>query len=161
MFAGKQHPGSIHGQQVGVASLAIARLQKDMLSLERAPQIRATYIVKDEFIKRYGDEIGRMCYAEAKKKSFDDESATIFNSKLQRIWPELREELKAHMMDPDEMRAILKSAGGPTTATELGLSVPLWRKAMKHARDVRNRWSFLDMADDCGFLDEFLARDAQ
>jgi glycerol-1-phosphate dehydrogenase [NAD(P)+] len=161
MFAGKQHPSSIHGQQVGVASLAIARLQKEMLSLERTPQIRATHIVKDEFIKRYGDEIGRMCYAEAKKKSFDDESATIFNSKLQRLWPQLREELKVHMMEPDEMRAILKSAGGPTTATELGLSVPLWRKAMKHARDVRNRWSFLDMADDCGFLDEFLARDAQ
>jgi glycerol-1-phosphate dehydrogenase [NAD(P)+] len=161
MFAGKQHPGSIHGQQVGVASLAIARLQKEMLAMDKPPQIRATHIVKDEFIKRYGDEIGRMCYGEAKKKSFDAEGAAKFNHKLERLWPELREELKKFMMDPDEMRTILKSAGGPTTATELGLSVSVWRKAMKYGRDVRNRWSFLDLADDCGLLDEFLVHDVQ
>ena len=28
-------------------------------------------------------------------------------------------------------------------------------------RDVRNRWSFLDLADDAGLLDDFLSRDAQ
>ena len=37
----------------------------------------------------------------------------------------------------------------------------VWRKAMKHARDVRNRWSFLDLADDAGLLDEFLNNDPQ
>jgi glycerol-1-phosphate dehydrogenase [NAD(P)+] len=29
MFTGKDHPGTTHGQQVGVASLAIARLQNE------------------------------------------------------------------------------------------------------------------------------------
>jgi glycerol-1-phosphate dehydrogenase [NAD(P)+] len=161
MFAGKQHPGTTHGQQVGVASLAIARLHKAMLDMDKPPQIHATHIDKDEFIKRYGDDIGLMCYSEARKKSFDDEGAAVFNRKLERLWLELREELKKFMMDPDEMQAILKSAGGPTTATELGLSVSVWRKAMKYARDVRNRWSFLDLADDCGLLDEFLVHDVQ
>lgn len=161
MFAGKQHPGTTHGQQVGVASLAIARLHKAMLDMDKAPQIHATHINKDEFIKRYGDDIGQLCYREARKKSFDAEGAAAFNRKMERLWPELREELKKFMMDPDEMQAILKSAGGPTTATELGLSVPVWRKAMKYGRDVRNRWSFLDLADDCGLLDEFLVHDVQ
>ena len=41
------------------------------------------------------------------------------------------------------MAATLKAAGGATTATELGLPVNLWRRSMKYARDVRNRWSFL------------------
>jgi glycerol-1-phosphate dehydrogenase [NAD(P)+] len=41
------------------------------------------------------------------------------------------------------------------------LSIPIWRNAMKYGRDVRNRWSFLDLADDCGLLDEFLAQDVQ
>jgi glycerol-1-phosphate dehydrogenase [NAD(P)+] len=80
---------------------------------------------------------------------------------LDRVWPELRAELKAMMMDPDDIAAIISSAGGPTTATELGLSRDVWRKAMKHARDVRNRWSFLDLADDAGLLDEFLLNDPQ
>ena len=102
-----------------------------------------------------------MCYTEAKKKAFDKKGADAFNDKLERLWPELREELQAFAMDPAEMEAALKAAGGATTATEMGLPRKIWRDAMKYARDVRNRWSFLDLADDAGLLDDFLARDAQ
>jgi glycerol-1-phosphate dehydrogenase [NAD(P)+] len=161
MFAGKNHPGTTHGQQVGVASLAMARLQRELLSLDRPPKIHATQIVEAEFVSRYGEDIGRMCYAEARKKAFDAEGAAAFNGKLERLWPELRHELHAFLLDPADMKAALGAAGGPVTATELGLSVELWRQSMKHARDVRNRWSFLDLADDAGLLDDFLARDPQ
>ena len=161
MFAGKQHPGTIHGQQVGVATLAIARLQKEMLNMARAPKIKATHILEDEFITRYGKQLGPLCFSEAKKKAFDVRSAAAFNDRLEQIWPQLREELSAFMIDPDDLKKIIASAGGPTTATELGLSVSVWKDAMKYGRDIRNRWSFLDLADDCGLLDEFLAQDAQ
>jgi glycerol-1-phosphate dehydrogenase [NAD(P)+] len=117
--------------------------------------------VEAEFIDRYGKAVGSMCFSEAKKKAFDKHGATAFNDKLENLWPELRDELQAFVMDPAEMAATLKAAGGPTTATELGLPLNLWRRSMKYARDVRNRWSFLDLADDAGLLDEFLARDPQ
>ena len=161
MFAGKDHPETTHGQQVGVASLAIARLQNEILKMDQPPKIRTTHIVEAEFIERYGEDLGAMCYDEARKKSFDKLGAAAFNDKLERLWPELRQELQAFVMNPAEMEATLRAAGGATTATELGLSVKLWRQAMKYARDVRNRWSFLDLADDAGLLDEFLARDPQ
>lgn len=161
MFAGAAHPGTTHGQQVGVASLAIARLHHELLALDTPPLIRATHIEEREFIARYGEDIGRMCYAEAKKKSFDRAGAEAFNRKLADLWPQLREELKPMLMDPAKMKATIAAAGGPTTATELGLDRRLWRNAMKFARDVRNRWSFLDLADDAGLLDDFLDRDEQ
>ena len=161
MFAGPAHPGTTHGQQVGVASLAIARLHHQLLALDRPPEIAPTHIVESEFIQRYGTEIGRLCCAEAKKKSFDKAGASAFNRKLQDIWPQLREELRPMLMDPAAMQATLAAAGGPTTATELGLPRKIWRDAMKYARDVRNRWSFLDLADDAGLLDDFLDRDEQ
>ncbi|MDO8351980.1 MAG: iron-containing alcohol dehydrogenase, partial [Aestuariivirga sp.] len=161
MFAGKNHPGTTHGQQVGVASLAIARLQNEILKLDKPPKIRATHIVEAEFIDRYGEAIGSMCYGEAKKKSFDKQGVAAFNDKLERLWSELRHELQPFIMDPAKMAATLRAAGGATTATELGLPVKLWRRSMKYARDVRNRWSFLDLADDAGLLDDFLARDPQ
>lgn len=161
MFAGPAHPGSRHGQQVGVASLAIARLHHQILALDTPPLIRATPLVEAEFIERYGPEIGRMCFAEASKKSFDRPGAEAFNRKLKSLWPQLREELRPMLMDPAEMRKTLAAAGGPVTATELGLPRSIWRDAMKHARDVRNRWSFLDLADDAGLLDDFLDRDEQ
>jgi glycerol-1-phosphate dehydrogenase [NAD(P)+] len=161
MFAGPAHPGTTHGQQVGVASLAIARLQAEMLSLEKVPKIKPTHIVEAEFIDRYGREIGMMCYAEAKKKAFDQKGADQFNAKLNELWPQLREELKAFAMDPTEMEKALREAGGPVTTSEMGLPRKIWRDAMKYARDVRNRWSFLDLADDSGLLDDFLSRDPQ
>ncbi len=161
MFAGPAHPGTTHGQQVGVASLAIARLHHQLLALDRPPLIKPTHIVEAEFIERYGVEIGRMCYAEAKKKSFDRPGAEAFNRKLSAMWDELRDELRPMLMDPARMKAAILAAGGPTTATELGLPRKVWRDAMKFARDVRNRWSFLDLADDAGILDDFLDRDEQ
>jgi len=161
MFAGPAHPGSKHGQQVGVASLAIARLHHELLALDAPPLIRATHLVEAEFIARYGPEIGRMCFAEARKKSFDQPGAEAFNRKLKDLWPQLRDELRPMLADPAEMRKTLAAAGGPVTATELGLPRSIWRDAMKHARHVRNRWSFLDLADDADLLDDFLDRDEQ
>ncbi len=161
MFAGEEHPGTTHGQQVGVASLAIARLQNEILALDKPPRIKPTHIVEDDFVARYGEAIGRMCFKEAQKKSFDAKGADAFNKKLALLWPELRAELNGFAIKPEDMQATLASAGGPVTATELGLSRKLWHDAMKYARDVRNRWSFLDLADDAGLLDDFLARDRQ
>jgi glycerol-1-phosphate dehydrogenase [NAD(P)+] len=161
MFAGDDHPGTVHGQQVGVASIAMARLHDMLFSLPKPPKIQATKIDRSDFQSRYGADIGGMMFAEAKKKSFDANGADAFNARLEKIWPELCAECKAMMMPAAEIARIISSAGGPTSATELGLPRDLWRKAMKHARDVRNRWSFLDLADDAGLLDEFLLNDPQ
>jgi len=161
MFAGAAHPRTTHGQQVGVASIALARLHKQLLALESWPEVSPTHISEAGFVLRYGAEIGRMMFAEAAKKSLDKPGAAAVNEKLSVIWPQLREELRVMMIDPDEMAEIIRSAGGPTTATELGLPRDIWRKAMKHGRDVRNRWSFLDLADDAGLLDAFLNSDPQ
>ncbi len=161
MFAGPAHPGSTHGQQVGVASLALARLHHQLLALDTPPFIKATRIEESEFVARYGSSIGRMCFAEARKKTFDRAGAETFNRRLAEVWPQLQDELRPMLMDPVKMAAALRAAGGPVTATELGLPRKLWRDAMKFARDVRNRWSFLDLADDAGLLDDFLDRDEQ
>ncbi len=161
MFAGAAHPGTTHGQQVGVATVTLARLHRFLLSLDKAPQIKATQISETDFVQRYGASIGRMMFAEAKKKSFDTEGAARFNRRLAEVWPQLRAELKAMMIDPDELQHMLREAGGPVTASDLGLPRDIWRRAMKHARDIRNRWSFLDLADDAGLLDDFLTHDPQ
>jgi glycerol-1-phosphate dehydrogenase [NAD(P)+] len=64
--------------------------------------------------------------------------------------------LKAFLLPPKVMEGALTAAGGPTSAAGLGLPVKIWRDAVKYARDIRNRWSFLDLADDSGILDDFL-----
>ncbi len=161
MFAGRAHPGSTHGQQVGVASLAIHRLQHELLALPEAPVIRPTRIDEAAMLQRYGPKLGPYCIAEFRKKSLDAADARGLNNHLAALWPALRTELAAFALPPAAMHTALKAAGGPTTATELGLSREIWRDAMKYGREIRNRWSFLDLADDAGLLDDFLDRDPQ
>ena len=38
--AGERHPGTLHGQQVGVASLTMARLQEQLLASETPPVVK-------------------------------------------------------------------------------------------------------------------------
>ena len=161
MFAGRDHPGTKHGQQVGVASIALARLHQQLFSMNKPPRVKPTKISETDFVLRYGESMGRMMHGEARKKALDERGADQFNERLAEIWPELREESMKYLMPATEISRIIAASGGPTTATGLGLPRDVWRNAMKYARDVRNRWSYLDLADDAGLLDEFLSHDPQ
>ncbi|MBR0900214.1 iron-containing alcohol dehydrogenase [Bradyrhizobium tropiciagri] len=154
-FAGKRHPGSLHGQQVGIASLSMARLQQQMLSSDRPPSIGATPIDATDMARRFGEEVAAQCLAELKQKAFDANGATAFNRKLEETWPALRLELAGFTIPVDEMKRLLSAAGGATTAAELGVPIDLYHEAIIHCREMRNRFSFLDIAADAGTLDAF------
>ena len=156
MFASDDHPGTTHGQQVGAASLAMARLQQKILALDEPPQIGPTMIDEAGVLRRYGAEIGRFCIAECRQKAISAAQANELNRRLRELWPELRAELQSMALPISVMKGALDAAGGPVDADSLGLPRPVWRKALKYAREIRGRWSFLDLADDAGLLDDFL-----
>jgi glycerol-1-phosphate dehydrogenase [NAD(P)+] len=156
-FARERHPGTLHGQQVGVASLTMARLQQRMLASERPPVIEPTRIDEAGMARRMGGEIAAQCLAELRRKAFDESGAAAFNDKLARLWPALRAELAAFIIPVDEMTRLLAAAGGPTTARDLGLPKGFYREATLHCREMRNRFSFLDIAADAGYLGDFAA----
>lgn len=156
-FAGPDHPGSLHGQQVGVASLTMARLQQAMLASERPPEVRPTRIDEPGMVRRMGAEVTAQCRSELERKAFDRESAAAFNRKLAELWPALRAECSAFTLPVAEMIRLLDASGGPTTAAGLGLRPEVYREAVLHCREMRNRFSFLDIAADAGMLDAFAA----
>jgi len=156
MFAGPHHPGTTHGQQVGVASLVMARLQHKILAQETPPRVKATVVDEAAMTARYGPELAPLCLAEMRKTALDDRQAAAFNERLAAEWPTLRAELKAMMLPVLRMEETLKAAGGPVSAAELGLPRPVWHDAIRYAREIRGRWSFLNLAADAGLLEEFL-----
>jgi glycerol-1-phosphate dehydrogenase [NAD(P)+] len=159
MFAGQRHPGTTHGQQVGVASLAMARLQHWLLAFESPPMVRPTVVDEAAMLKRYGPGIGPRCIDEFRRKALDAAGAAALNAKLNALWPDLRRELRPMLLPVETMRGALAAAGGPTTADELGLDREIWRNALLYAREIRNRWSFLDLAADAGLLEDFVKRE--
>ena len=156
-FAGERHPGTLHGQQVGVASLTMARLQQGMLADPRPPVVRPTRIDPDDMARRMGADVAAQCVGELRAKAFDAAGAGRFNDRLAELWPALRRELAPFVIPVDEMTRLLTAARGPRTAAELGLDAGFYREAVLHCREMRNRFSFLDIAADAGTLDSFAA----
>lgn len=151
-FAGARHPGTTHGQQVGVASLTMARLQHALLARETPPRVRPTHIDRADLETRLDPDNAQKCIAEWSLKALDERGAAELNDKLDALWPELRAECAAFMLPVAEMHAALAAAGGATTAVELGLDPALYREAVLHAREMRNRYSALDLLADSGEL---------
>ncbi len=154
-FAGDRHPGTLHGQQVGVASLTMARLQKKILSRSAAPAISATRIEFDDMVRRMGSRIAPECKAEWEKKAFTETGAERFNERLDALWPRLRREIEPFTVSVGRMSSMLEAAQGPRTAAELGLPAEFYREAVCHSHEMRNRFSFVDIASGAGLLEEF------
>jgi glycerol-1-phosphate dehydrogenase [NAD(P)+] len=154
-FAGERHPGTLHGQQVGVASLSMARIQNWLLGQDRPPTLRPTRIDEADMARRMGPEIAAQCAVEYRRKALDADRAARLNERLQDIWPDLRRECLQWAVPVDEMRAQLAAAGGATSAAELGLPSEFYREAVRHGHEMRNRFGFVDLACDAGLLDDF------
>ncbi|MEM7299695.1 MAG: iron-containing alcohol dehydrogenase [Pseudomonadota bacterium] len=152
-FAGDRHPGTLHGQQVGVATLSMARIQSSFLSSETPPEVAPTRIDFDSMVERMGEEVAAQCLEEYKKKALDTEGADAFNKKLAAMWPQLRQECLDMSVPVERIRERLSLAGAPMSAGDLGLSVEFYREAVRHAHEMRNRFSFADIACDAGTLD--------
>lgn len=158
-FAGDGHPGTLHGEQVGVASLTMARLQHQILSSDTPPTVRPTRIDEAGMVRRMGPEIAAQCLEEYRKKALDQAGADRLNARMNEIWPQLRQECLGFAIQADEMERLLRAAGGATTAAELGVPVDFYREAVLHCREMRNRFSVLDIAHDAGLLADFAAEE--
>ncbi len=156
-FAGERHPGSLHGEQVGVATLTMARIQQHLLAGEKPPKIKPVVIDFDDMARRMGPDIAAQCREQRQKKAIDPVRAEQLNAKLEQIWPELRAECREFAIPVDEMRNWLETAGGKTTAKALGIHVDLYREAVMHAHEMRDRFSFADLAGASEILDALAA----
>jgi len=154
-FAGDRHPGTLHGQQVGVGVITMARLQAQMLASASAPVLRPTALDPEGMARRMGQAVAAECVSDIAPKTFDDRATQALNEKLQDIWPDLRNELARFILPLPEMERLLRASGGPATARELGVPVDFYREAVIHCREMRNRYSFLDLAADSGILVDF------
>ncbi|BBE73993.1 iron-containing alcohol dehydrogenase [Oharaeibacter diazotrophicus] len=156
-FAGERHPGTVHGQQVGVTSVTMARLQARILASETAPRIGPIRVDEDGIRRRYPAAAVDDCLKAAGRKALDAEAAAAFNDRLAALWPSLRAELLAVAVPADEIAAHIRAAGGGATAAEIGMDRDLYREAVRHSAEMRDRFSMLDLAAGMGILDDFIA----
>lgn len=155
-FAGDRHPGTVHGQQVGVSSVTMARLQEIILASDKAPQIRPTRFDEAEIRARYPATAVDHCLAASRAKVLDAAAAERFNAELEALWPQLRRTLQEMAIPSATLAAHVRAAGGGATPQEIGIDRDLYREAVRYSKEMRNRYSMLDLAADMGVLEQFI-----
>lgn len=154
MMGGEVAHAALHGEQTGVAALAMARLQARILAEERAPVLLWSKLTRETLRAHYGDDLGDACWRECEGKLPDRDLADIWSARLEAAWPALRARIGAIAIEPARLEAILVRAGAPTTPVAIGIPERLFFAACMHAREIRDRYTFLDLAADmAGHLD--------
>ena len=150
------HPKTLHGEQVGIATWSMARLQTALLGAAEAPVLSPLPIDPERYRQDYG-RLAPACLEAVRRKPFDPAGTERLNRRLAERWPAIRERLLAVMLPSAEIERVMRAAGAPLTAAELGVDPVLYRRAVGGAHELRDRYCFLDLAAQAGRLAEFAA----
>lgn len=146
---------ALHGEQVGVATLTVARLQARLLGQDRPPRLKPTR-VDDAAIRAHFGESGDDCVKEFRAKALDAAQTERVNAALERNWAGWRAEMAAKSVAPGVLEAALTASGAPRTPDALGWTKDVYRTAVVWARRIRNRYTCLDLIDDSVGLNAWL-----
>jgi glycerol-1-phosphate dehydrogenase [NAD(P)+] len=80
---------------------------------------------------------------------------------LKERWAEIRETLETLCPEPASLQDALHRAGAPTTPADLGMSVEEVEQALLGAREIRGRYTVLDLAAEVGLLDGWARETAE
>ena len=71
---------------------------------------------------------------------------------MSHVWRDLAKRVGDATVAATRLTRIMAHAGGPTTPADIGVSSAFFAGAVRNARFLRDRYTFLDLADDSGYL---------
>jgi glycerol-1-phosphate dehydrogenase [NAD(P)+] len=146
-----QAPGALHayhGEQIGVCTLAMAGIQDRILAGDTPPILRPTTLGRHDLVEHFGPLAGDGCWREHEHKFFDGPFTEQLNARLATSWDAMRARMRRVTPGANKLRQLLASAGAPSEPADLGWSPELFAAAIRYARGIRNRYTFLDLAAD-------------
>jgi glycerol-1-phosphate dehydrogenase [NAD(P)+] len=157
MFAGADHPGTSHGEQVGVATLSMSELGSRILGADGPPRMHPTVIPEADLRRRFGDQTAATMIEQTSRKALDEAQAAALNARFEREWDAIARQLGAAMRPTGQIREAMRTAGCHLTGGDLGLKPGFYRDAIRYSRFIRDRFTMLDVAGDSGQLEAFAA----
>ncbi|MBL8702834.1 MAG: iron-containing alcohol dehydrogenase [Alphaproteobacteria bacterium] len=140
-------PMSFHGEQIGVTTLTMARLQERVLASE-APRVHPCTLDQAALVAKFGPELGASCWTDYQRKRVDTTRAERINAVLAARWDAIRTSIADILRPARELEAVLRRADAPLTPAALGWPEPFYARAVAEARLIRDRYTFLDFAAD-------------
>jgi glycerol-1-phosphate dehydrogenase [NAD(P)+] len=130
----------------------MARLQSRLLD-GSAPVVAADRSKEADFIARFGPVVGPSCWQEFSEKRMTAQSADALNHRISTGWEQIRAAIGAIFTPVEKLEGVLRTAGADTSPEALHWPRPVYEDAVRHAREIRNRYTFLDLAADARLLD--------
>ena len=156
MFAGDKHPGTSHGEQVGIATISISKFQNAILKKDQPPIISPTIIPEDEIIQKIGAPMLETIKKAMEPKMFDQKKAEETNEYFSKHWLEFVEPLREKMLDYEVIWNSMGDCGALRTAEDAKLDSNFYQDALKYGRFIRDRYTILDLAGDSNQLDSLI-----
>lgn len=151
MLAPPARPPVLHGEQIAVTTLSLARLQHTMLAGPR-PALSPDTVDDEAIVKQFGPGLATSVRKEFAQKRLDRGRADELNDRLARDWDAIRNRVAAVLMPFERIEATLRAAGAPLTPADIALDRSFYEQALLHAREIRNRFTMLDLAAASGRL---------
>jgi glycerol-1-phosphate dehydrogenase [NAD(P)+] len=143
---GEDLPHTFHGEQIAVASVAMARLQDQILRRVEPPRLRPSIVDRATVLAHFGPEQGEAAWREVEPKLLGPAETEALNERIARGWPQIRDRILSVTLGAPRMIEIATRAGVATSPEQLGWPPALLPQALAHAWMMRNRYTFLDLA---------------
>lgn len=158
-LAGRKH--DLHGRQVGVTTLFAAALYERVLR-EDVPSFDLDAIVGRATGSRQLDDSldsywGRLAEVVRKELSFKASGREESRNRLATIreqWGRIAAEIRGFLRPWSQIRDVLRQAGAATQIRDIGVSVEQFREAVLHAREMRRRYTVLDLSHEFRLLEK-------
>ncbi|MFP4643636.1 MAG: iron-containing alcohol dehydrogenase [Spirochaetales bacterium] len=154
-------PHDFHGCQVGVGTLASALLYEHLFSIKKE-QIDVSLLSSrlpewSDYASRLSRRYGRLYDAVAihAKAGYPDRDTLASRlTLLKENWDEILLKAGTLLRSAESIETELASAGCPTRFSHIGVDPQRAYRAIAHSKDIRSRYTVLDLAWELGLLEE-------
>ena len=153
-MACRPHPGTLHGEQVGLATWTMANLQQDMLMRRSPPVLEEAALERGSSAAQYA-ALKDSC---SETGTMPGRQLDVLNGRLEQLWPSIRADLNDVALPLEDLETAFAAAGVAMDAEALGIDRQFYRDAVRNAGQLRDRFTMLDFASDTANLEPFIDR---
>lgn len=161
MFLFDNKKAALHGIKVGIGTIATNYMREELST--RIPNFDEIAKTASDFnTKKWMTDVEKLFRQAApgvielnrKEKINDTELRLMRLNKIKENWDNIVEVLK-EVPDTSVIHSLLSGVGLPVNPAEVGVEKELVEKAVVYAKEVRARYTILQLLWDLGLLDEF------
>jgi len=140
MVYGHQSPLTYHGEQIGVTTLTMARLQE--MWMQSGDVSSFSFLPKVAVQDFYG-----VAYQKESMRTYDKKLAAV--ERYSEVWQNVKvhicKQVEPVMVSSSVLRSVLESVGAKLNERQLDWNESDYERAVAFARYSRDRWTFLDV----------------